>query len=69
MSELLSRLHFLVRQTLLRHKRQSELDEELQFHVEQSTEANIAAGMTAEEARRQARASESRGSSRISMIP
>jgi hypothetical protein len=32
----------------------SELDEELRFHVEKSTEANIAAGMTAEEARRQA---------------
>ena len=54
MSELLPRLLFLVRQTLLKRKRQIELDEELQFHVEQLTEANIAAGMTAEEARRQA---------------
>jgi predicted permease len=31
-----------------------ELDEELRFHVEQQTEANIAAGMAPEEARRQA---------------
>jgi len=30
------------------------LDEELQFHLEQSTEANIAAGMSPEQARRQA---------------
>jgi predicted permease len=30
------------------------LDEELRFHIEQSAERNIAAGMTAEEARRQA---------------
>ena len=31
-----------------------ELDDELRFHVEQQTEANIAAGMAPEEARRQA---------------
>ena len=35
-------------------RRQRELDEELRFHLEQSTEAKIAAGMTAAEARRQA---------------
>jgi predicted permease len=49
MSELLTRLKFLVRR-----RGQSELDEELRFHVEQSIESNMAAGMTAEEARRQA---------------
>ena len=32
----------------------SELDDEIRFHVEQATEAKIAAGMTPEEARRQA---------------
>ena len=36
-------------------RRPAELDEELQFHLEQATESNIAAGMTPEEARRQAR--------------
>jgi predicted permease len=35
-------------------KRPVDLDEELQFHLDQSTQTNIAAGMTAEEARRQA---------------
>ena len=35
-------------------KRHDEIDEELQFHVEQQTAANIARGMTIEEARRQA---------------
>jgi putative ABC transport system permease protein len=35
-------------------KKTNELHEELRFHVEQSTERNIAAGMTPEEARRQA---------------
>ena len=33
----------------------AELDEELQFHLEQATEFNLAAGMNPEEARRQAR--------------
>jgi predicted permease len=54
MREWLTRMRFLVRQTLRRRGRQSELDEELQFHVEQSIEANVAAGMPAEEARRRA---------------
>jgi predicted permease len=36
-------------------RRPAELDEELQFHLEQATESNIAAGMTPEEARRRAR--------------
>jgi predicted permease len=50
MSEFLSRLRFF-----FRRKPPAELDEELQFHLEQATQANIAAGMTPEEARRQAR--------------
>ena len=51
----LSRMRFLVRQTLSMRKRHSEMDDELEFHLEQAIAANIAAGMTAEEARRQAR--------------
>ncbi|MGD0630610.1 MAG: permease prefix domain 1-containing protein [Terracidiphilus sp.] len=46
--EFLTRLRFLI----LRRP-QSELDQELRFHVEQSTERNVASGMTLEEARRQ----------------
>jgi predicted permease len=48
-SEWLSRLRFAVFR-----KRRSEVDEELQFHIERQIEANLAAGMTAEEARRRA---------------
>lgn len=47
--ELLSRLRFL-----FARKRSSELDEELQFHLEQQIEMNIAEGMSQEEGRRQA---------------
>jgi hypothetical protein len=47
--EALSRMRFL-----LRRRGSEELDEELQFHPEQSVQTNIAEGMTAEEARRQA---------------
>jgi putative ABC transport system permease protein len=47
--ELLSRLRFF-----LWPRSSGELDEELQFHVEQSTQANVAAGMTLQEAHRQA---------------
>ena len=47
--ELLTRLRFF-----LWPRPSGELDEELQFHVEQSTQANMAAGMTLQEARRQA---------------
>jgi predicted permease len=54
MREWLARGSFLVRQTLLKRRREIELDEELLFHVEQSTAAKLAAGMTAGEARRQA---------------
>jgi predicted permease len=49
MKALLTRLKFMVVQ-----RPPTDLDEELQFHLEQSTEAKIAAGMTASEARRQA---------------
>ncbi|MGA2674110.1 MAG: ABC transporter permease [Terracidiphilus sp.] len=51
-NEWLTRLRFFL--TLDKNKRQSDLDEELQFHLEQSIEANVAAGMTPAEARRQA---------------
>jgi predicted permease len=50
MSELLTRLRFFFRRTP-----SVDLDDELQFHLEQATQANIAAGMTPEEARRRAR--------------
>src|SRR6202142_81356 len=46
-------MNFL-RRTFSRRKWESELSEELRFHIEQQTAANIAAGMNAEEARRQA---------------
>ncbi len=45
----LTRLRFL-----LAPKPRHEIDEELQFHLEQQTQANVAAGMTPREARRQA---------------
>jgi putative ABC transport system permease protein len=48
-SELLTRLRFLI----LRNKR-GELDEELEFHLEQAIASRIAAGVGATEARRQA---------------
>lgn len=55
MTELLTRLRFLILQTFFSRSRQRrELDEELQFHLEQETQANLTAGMTAGEARRQA---------------
>ena len=49
LTELLARLRFL-----LSRRTHREVDEELAFHLEQQTEANIAAGMTPQEARRQA---------------
>jgi predicted permease len=49
MRESLTRLRFL-----FTRRKPDELDDELRFHVEQSTERNIAAGMTEKEARRQA---------------
>jgi hypothetical protein len=47
--EWLSRVRFFVA-----GKRRGEVDEEIQFHLERQVEANIAAGMPAAEARRQA---------------
>src|ERR1700733_2251914 len=40
---------------LFSRRTRAETDEELQFHIERQTEANLAAGMTLEEARRRAR--------------
>ena len=48
-SEWLSRLRFL-----LKGKPGLEVDEELQFHLERQTQANMAAGLSSGEARRQA---------------
>jgi putative ABC transport system permease protein len=50
MREFLTRVRFF-----FFHRKPSELEDELQFHLEQSTEFNLAAGMDPEEARRQAR--------------
>ncbi len=47
--DFLRRLRFLIQRRTHR-----EVDEELEFHLERQVEANVAAGMTAEEARRQA---------------
>ena len=47
--EFLTRIRFLVKRP-----KPSEMDDELQFHMEQSTAVNIASGMTEPEARRQA---------------
>lgn len=49
LGEFLTRLHFFISR-----KRPVDLDEELRFHLDQATQTNIAAGMTPEEARRQA---------------
>src|ERR1700729_1704158 len=49
MSEIWSRIRFF-----FTGKRRREVDDEIQFHLEREVEANIAAGMTAAEARRQA---------------
>jgi putative ABC transport system permease protein len=47
--EWLTRLRFLVKRS-----KPADLDDELKFHVEQATAANVAAGMAPEEARRRA---------------
>jgi putative ABC transport system permease protein len=49
LNELLTRLRFVIAR-----KTHREVDEELQFHLEQQTRINIAAGMPPQEARRQA---------------
>lgn len=51
---LLSELRERFRALLFRAREDRELEEELAFHLEQQTEANIARGMKPEEARRQA---------------
>jgi len=53
-SEWISRFRFFLRRDLLARRRASELDEELQFHVEQASAAKMAQGMTPEAARREA---------------
>jgi putative ABC transport system permease protein len=53
-SEWISRFRFFLRRDLLARRRRSELDEELQFHVEQASAAKMAQGMTPEAARREA---------------
>ena len=53
-SEWISRFRFFLRRDLLARRRTIELDEELQFHVEQAIAVNVAQGMTPEEARRHA---------------
>jgi predicted permease len=50
----LTRLRFFLGQSWLKRGGESELDEEIRFHVEHATEAKLAAGMTPVEARRQA---------------
>ena len=52
--ELLAKLRFFILQTFSARSRQRELDEELQFHLEQAMQSNLTAGMTPEEARRRA---------------
>jgi len=49
-----NRLRTLFTRFLARRASLKELDEELRFHLEQSTQANIAAGMAPKQARRQA---------------
>jgi predicted permease len=49
LGEFLTRLRFFISR-----QRPVDIDDELQFHLDQSTQTNIAAGMTPEEARRQA---------------
>ena len=52
--ELLAKLRFFIFQTFSARSSQREMDEELQFHMEQATQSNLTAGMTPEEARRRA---------------
>jgi putative ABC transport system permease protein len=49
LSEWLSRLRFLVP-----GNRRADVDEELRFHLDHEIEANVAAGMSVEEAKRRA---------------
>src|SRR5687768_14283792 len=51
---MLKRLSLAVRGLFDRSAVESELDEELRYHLERETELNIARGLTPEDARRQA---------------
>ena len=50
----ITELHQLLRALLFRDQEDRDLDEELAFHLEMQTQANIARGMAPDEARRQA---------------
>ncbi len=52
--DFLKKVRHLILHTLFVRRRQRDLDDELAFHLEQATDANVAAGMMPEEARRQA---------------
>src|SRR5215471_8592330 len=52
---MLSKLKTALRALLRRSQAESELDEELRYHIEQQAEQNIRLGMTPEEARHSAR--------------
>src|SRR5215813_14149328 len=52
---MLSKLKTALRALLRRSQSESELDEELRYHIERQTEQNIRLGMTPEEARHSAR--------------
>src|SRR5262245_25683491 len=54
-ANMLSKLKAALRALLLRRQAESELDEELRYHIEQQTEQNIRLGMIPEEARHAAR--------------
>src|SRR5262245_52270571 len=54
-ADMLSRLKTALRALLRRSQAESELDEELRYHIEQQTEQNIRMGMNPEEARHAAR--------------
>ena len=45
---------FLISQTIFVRRRRGETDEELEFHLDQATNGGVAAGLTREQARRQA---------------
>ena len=51
--EWMSRLRFFLRRALLARRRTHEVDEELQFHLEQAIAGKITQGMTPDQARRQ----------------
>ena len=50
----LKQTRLLIRQTIFLARRRGEMDEELEFHLDQATNVRVAAGLAREEARRQA---------------